>query len=441
MQGGNILKPKHVKKLFEVAINQVTGNHKNYCINPKTNFKRNKKLSFETMVKAIFGMGSGNLTNEILNFFNCSPDAATASAFVQQRSKIKAEAFKDIFKIFSESISSGYSDTMRILAVDGSDLQISSNPKDILSHFSGTNGQKSYNILHLNALYDLKNNIYVDATIEKAKEFNEHKALVSMINSSNIKNAIVIADRGYESYNNIAHIQEKGWKYLIRIKDKNVGIKSGLDLPQLPCFDVKISLNLTRKNNKELLKKRNEYKYISPSTKFDFLPQKTDKSQPTVFYKLNFRIVRFKISENTFETIITNLDEKEYPPERLKKLYAMRWGIETSFRDLKYTVGMIYFHSKKVMCIQQEIYAHLAMYNFAKSITSGITVKNKPRKHTYKANFTVAMYMCRLFYLGKTTSPVLEVIISNNINPVRPNRHSKRGTIKKTFRDFLYRIT
>lgn len=39
-----------------------------------------------------------------------------------------------------------------------------------------------------------------------------------MIDRSSIPKALIIADRGYESYNNIAHIQEKGWNYLIRIK-------------------------------------------------------------------------------------------------------------------------------------------------------------------------------------------------------------------------------
>ena len=31
---------------------------------------------------------------------------------------------------------------------------------------------------------------------------------------------ILIADRGYEAYNNIAHIEQKGWNYLIRVKEK-----------------------------------------------------------------------------------------------------------------------------------------------------------------------------------------------------------------------------
>ena len=43
-----------------------------------------------------------------------------------------------------------------------------------------------------------------------------------MVDRSTIKGkVIVITDRGYEAYNNMAHIQEKGWFYLIRVKDFN----------------------------------------------------------------------------------------------------------------------------------------------------------------------------------------------------------------------------
>lgn len=76
---------------------------------------------------------------------------------------------------------------------------------------------------------------------------------------------------------------------------------------------------------------------------FDFLPSK--KSELTVIYELPVRIVRFKISDDSYEVIATNLSEDLFSSDDLKMLYSMRWGIETSFRDLKYTVGLRYFHA------------------------------------------------------------------------------------------------
>ena len=49
---------------------------------------------------------------------------------------------------------------------------------------------------------------------------NEHKALISMIDCSNIPGkVIVLMDRGYESFNNIAHLQEKKGNFIIRAKE------------------------------------------------------------------------------------------------------------------------------------------------------------------------------------------------------------------------------
>ena len=348
-------------------------------------------------------MGSGSLTNELIDFFHASPQMPTPSAFLQQRSKIKPEAFRSIFDGFNETITKGFSEKMPIFAVDGSDIQIATNPGDTGSYYPGSNGQKGYNLLHLNALYEIDYHIYADSIIQKSKNCNEHKALQEMVDRSTIPEALIIADRGYESYNSMAHIQEKGWYFLIRIKDGHGSIKSNLELPKEKLFDL-------------------NYK------------------DPASFYGLSFRIARFQISEDTYETVLTNLDKEQYPLEKLKQLYALRWGIETSFRDLKYTIGMLDFHSKKVMCIQQEIYAHLIMYNFAQMITSHVVIEKKQRKYTNNANFSVASHLCRLFYRGKTTSPDLETIIAKNVIPIRPDRHGERKATTKIFHGFLYRV-
>ena len=437
------MKPKYVRKLLNSEINRVASNPKDYCVNSDSNFTRKRKLPMKKMLSGIIGMQSGSLTNELIDLFDASPEAPTASAFSQQRNKIKPDAFKSIFDGFSDNIMNELSIEMPILAVDGSDIQIATNPNDPDSYFPGTNGQKGYNLLHLNALYEINHQVYVNSIIQKAKDKNEHKALQEMVDNSSISKALVIADRGYESYNNLAHIQEKGWFYLIRIKDGMHGIKQGLILPDESEFDVAFTLKLTRKQTnetKELFKNRNHYRFVPAKATFDYLPVKNKKSDTTKFYELKFRIVRFPLSEDKFETIITNLDVDTYPMLKIKELYASRWGIETSFRDLKYTIGMLNFHSKKVMCIQQEIYAQMIMYNFVQMITSHVVIAKKQRKHTYKANFSVATHMCRLFYREKTPSPNLEPIIAKNLIPIRSDRHRERKLKVQTFHGFLYRV-
>ena len=379
------MKPIYIKKLLISEINKVASEPHNYCTNPDTDFTRNRKLSMEKMLQGIIGMESKSLTNELLDLFDASAETPSASAFIQQRDKIRPIAFESIFKNFSKKLMNSFDNDIPVFAIDGSDIQIPTNPTDTESYIAGTNGHKGYNLLHINALYDLNKHIYSDVIIQKARERNEHKAFQELVDCSEITKALIIADRGYESFNSMAHIQEKGWFFLIRVRDGNNGIKQGLDLPESDCFDVNISLKLTRKKTnavKELLKDKNHYRMVSSTQPFDFLPLKNKKAEPTRFYELNFRIVRFPISEDIYETVVTNLDEDRYPAIEIKKLYASRWGIETSFRDLKYTVGLLNFHSKKVMCILQEIYAHMIMYNFAEMITSHVAIEKKQRKYT-----------------------------------------------------------
>lgn len=100
---------------------------------------------------------------------------------------------------------------------------MATNPDNKDSYIPSSDGQKSYNLLHLNDLYDINQHIYSDVIIQKKREHNEHKAFVNMVDRSTIPKVLVLADRGYESYSDMAHIQEKDWKFLIRIKDGATG--------------------------------------------------------------------------------------------------------------------------------------------------------------------------------------------------------------------------
>ena len=355
------MNPETIKKALRDTIQAMTECKWFFSTRPGKDNTRNRKFPFQKVISSILAFGSGTLNHEIMDFFGPYPSVGTSSAFIQRRAAILPESFECLFQHFTEKVDEdlryyGF----RLLAVDGSDLQIAANPNDPDSYYPGVNEQKAYNLLHINAMYDLQQHIYVDALVQKSRNADESGALTAMVDRSAIDNALLLADRGYESYNNLAHIQEKGWKFLIRIKDGSSGIASGLTLPDADEFDVPFHLKLTNKQTnevKQLLKDKNHYKAIASNVRFDYLPRKSRKHDPTQFYDISFRIVRFPISETTCETIITNLDESAFPLQDIKKLYAMRWGIETSFRNLKHTLGLLHLHAKKVEFVLQEILA------------------------------------------------------------------------------------
>lgn len=438
------MKTKKVKKILCKAVQDLADYRWLFSNAPQKDFSRKRKLPFEQVVKAILCMGGGSISNEMMDLFGFHEDLATTSAFVQQRAKILPEAFESIFDLFVKNTSE--SKTYRgfqLLAVDGSDFVTAANPDDPDSFFAGTEEQKPYNLLHLNAIYDLLRHVYVDALLQKRRCEDECGALVDMVERSELCNVLLTADRGYESYNVLAHIQEKGWKFLIRIKDGTGGISGGLELPDKLEFDLPITLNLTRKQTnevKQLLKDKNHYKLISHAQKFDFLSMNSSKHDPTTFYPLSFRVVRFPITDTTAETVLTNLDADSFPAEELKKLYAMRWGIETSFRELKYTVGLQHFHAKKVEFVHQEIFARLTMYNFYELITQSVVIQQKNRKYAYKVNFSSAVHICRQFFLRDLPPPRVEALLMKHISPIRPGRSRPRKLKTRQSFGFLYRV-
>lgn len=434
-----------IKKVLFNCIQNICQSKENYCVNPSTDFSRNKKLPMEKVIKIILSFSSKSLNNEMIDILTNDIDMPSVSAFVQQRSKIKASAFEDIFRSFTkellpEKLYEGY----RLLAVDGSDLLTPTNRADTDTLFQ-VNNKSPYNLYHLTSLYDLNANVYLDAIVQKRRDENEHKALCGMVDRFECMSpAIFIADRGFESYNNFAHIQEIGQFFLIRIKDRNSnGMLSAFDLPDCDEFDLPVDLLLTRKQSKEakaLFENRNNYKCIYSSTTFDFLPRDTRKSKEIVFFNLKFRLVRFEIAPNKYEVIATNLDAEAFPPHKLKELYARRWGIETSFRSLKYTVGLLHFHTKKSEHIIQEIFANLIMYNFTELISSKLPIRKTKRKHLYKINFTVAVNVCRKFFLGLCTPKFLETMIKKHILPIRLNQSKPRNLRSKSAISFIYRV-
>lgn len=434
-----------IKEKLNLAITQLCKTSWMFVKDPNRNFTRERKLPLREIISILLCMEGGSLTGELLRYFGCSRYSPSSSAFIQQRQKINEFAFPSLFSLFvkytdMDRLYKGY----RLLAADGSDIQIPTDPKHTDSYFPGTNGQAPYSLLHLDAVYDLLQHTYLDAEVCGRHNSDERTTLCKMVDRSNVTNALIIADRGYEGYNLMAHIQEKGWKYLIRIKDiHSSGIASGLELPDTDEFDVYCPVQLTRRRNTKtipLFADKNGYKWIATSTPFDYLPVGSHKHDPIVFYRLPFRIVRFKLSDFSYETVITNLDAEEFPPEELKHLYGMRWGIETSFRELKYTVGLLHFHAKKVENITQEIYARLIMYNFTELITSHVVIQKFKRKHPCKANFSIAVQACRQFLLGNVSPPDVEATIGKNLSVIRTGRSNPRITVVKHAVSFLYRV-
>ena len=408
-----------------------------FVVDPKRDFVRKSELSFSKTMQFILGMGSQTLGSELMEFYGLDKKSVSVSAIVQRRAKILPFAFQYLFHKFNETFSqTNFFHGYRLYAVDGSDIHIPTNPDDKDTFYRANDDAKGYNLMHLNALYDLLNKRYFNAVIQDSRLENENKALIGMIENVT-HDSIIIADRNYDSYNNIAHLEAKGLKYVIRIKSAT-GIIKKFNLPDDKEADFTVDILLTRRQTKEVKAHPELYRYLAPSSTFDFLPKDSKD-----IYPMKFRIIRIKISEKNYETLVTNLWDDEFSAEDIKMIYKIRWGIETSFRELKYHVGLIAFHSKKKDCVIQEIFASLIMYNFSMLITENIVIDDdKHNDYRYKINYAVAIHACIRFFRSSHADPsLLENLIARNKCPVRPDRNVVRKTRYHSAIGFNYRLS
>ena len=101
--------------------------------------------------------------------------------------------------------------------------------------------------------------------------------------------------------------------------------------------------------------------------------------------------MRFKTGSG-YVCVATNLPAEDFPPDMLRQLYMLRWSEES----IKYTIGLVNFHSRIKELILQEIYARLILYNFCELVVSYAVVQTRGQtKHPYKINFATAVNICK----------------------------------------------
>jgi IS4 transposase len=216
------------------------------------------------------------------------------------------------------------------------------------------------------------------------------------------------------------------------------GILRGLKLPLSTALDMDFHIVLTRKQTKTVKANLDLYRILDKDTRFDFCDLEYQ-----LYYPLDFRVVSVEISPGVWEYLITNLDRDSFSPVRLKKLYHHRWGIETSFRDLKHTIGLENFHSKRAEFITQEVFARLILYNLCELVATHAAIFCRTASHVYQLNFSAAVHIVRhaLFFLKPDASPPdVVTLIHKYLLPLRPDRSDPRKVRLRSSVSFLYRV-
>ena len=402
----------------------------------ENSFTRERKLPLLAMLLFLITMKGGTLDKEL---HDAGIDVSKQS-FSKRREQIPPRLLLEILWGFNHRC--GDSRTFRgyhVYAVDGTCINIAHdvNAETYIPPRKGAS--KGYNQLHANPLYDVVDKVYLDAVIQPQPKQDEIGALLQMLKRNTFpEKSVIVADRGYESYNVIAHfLAESGVYFLIRLKQNRSAMR---DIQSLPMEELDRDLAVTVTTTQTKTDKENGYVWIQTHRNADRKYSGRTRGARWDFgspYKLSFRAVRIRLEESgEYETLATNLPREDFTPEDIKELYHMRWGIETSFRALKYDIGLTHLHGKSERYAKQEIYAAMIFYNLVSRILSA--AETEPGRAINRAR---ASDLCRDFLRKNKASGVkLLKEIEKHTEPVRPGRQDKRTLQAKGFAGFAYRV-
>lgn len=460
-------------------------------------FTRNRILTLEKITFHMLTRGSQDLNKCLIDEFGNGDKRPDKSAWVKAMAKIDISYWRDLCSYISAEATKvarmktyrGY----RLYAIDSTTLALAAYDPECFQAKMVTHGQvSSYYALHINSLYDVCNDMFIDSVIQKGRELDERKAALEMIYRirSEVEKQIFLFDRGYPSYNLIAHLIENGQFFLIR----STNTKSiGGTLWNKYCGEKKegsidVTITLTRMY-KTTFKGRSGYEnyiYLPSSTRFDYLPETSplskggkkrsreeiDNALKECSYSLSFRVVRVKIGEegskDEYETLITNLSEDEFSIEDLKELYFRRWSEEISFRELKHHEHLLYLHAKKTDSVIAEVHMAVMLHNMTaamslKAIELDEEMKRK-RKEEIQVPEVKSMHrkrrkrlrplpeedfginhskavkamVCFLRWAKETVEELLEELVRNPV-PVKLERSFERKLRPRGFIGFTYR--
>ena len=430
-----------VKQMLMTSIDELSQIPEEYAVHPDKDFTRNRKIGLQEFLLLLLTMENDSLKEELYRFFGCTDKAPTKAAFYHQRTKLKPNALWNLLQIFNSKFKpSLYKNHYRLVACDGSVADIFRNEKDKDTYFEPNNkSPRGFNQIHINALYSIMDRQFLDVLVQPARKRNEYSAFCEMVDR--VKNdypTIYIADRGYASYNDFAHVLEKQQYFLIRCTDVKTSRLLGFPLDNIKELDCHVERILCRTKAKKKLKypeRFKDYRYVCQAVPMDFLSEKCNE------YSLSLRIVRIEIAPGIYENLITNLPDIDFDMDHLKELYHLRWSQETAYRDLKYPLCLKAFHSQKYAYIVQEVFARVLMYNYCAQISSHVKIPDRSRKLSYQVNFSQAVKICRNALRSKEQNNPLNVesLIADNIEAIRPDRTFRRQARFKIPMSFCYR--
>lgn len=376
------------------------------------------------MILTILRKGVCSLQNTLNTLFHDHTiPLVTNAAFSKMRQKLSHTAFislnTNIVETFYEEPAARFQG-LRVLAVDGSKIILP--PTDeIIAVFGSTHIKNqrssdlgSYTFSLASVLYDVMNNIVLDATLNHSNSYEVDVATSHLTQVTT--HDLCIFDRGYCSFRMMHKMTETKGDFLIRCTKA-----SFKEAKRLFTETTEDTVTTTITPNQ---KYRDHYGY--------------EGTRP-----LTVRFVKVVLDTGEIEVLVTSLlDTKTYPTTIFKELYFMRWGVEGLYGILKTRLELENFGGKSVETIRQEFHAAIFLTALESVLTQdeNSVLEKKDTRHIQRVNTAQSFHSIKekAFELLLGTVPIEDVV--NELTEVflkrptvhvidkRPPRHTASST-------------
>lgn len=307
----------------------------------------------------------------------------TKQAFSKQRQYLKPEIFIDLYGAYLKSFYQEAPEEVKrykgyiALAVDGSMFEIPNTEELRELYKAQTNGSKDRLSARARGsiLYDLENKFVVNGLIadrDTSEDALAYKNMENAVEIINLKECLIIFDRGYPSVELIMYLEGKGIKYIFRLQSQTYEREKRMMKTKDEWIEIKLDCARRRSIKDETLSKRAKEKQ-----------------------HLKCRMTKVILNTGEIEYLLSNIEKEVISEEEMGEAYFKRWHVETGIDILKNKMHLENFTGRTQITIEQDFYAQIYTHNLLQDIKNDADKQaaedqsGKQLKYEYKTNINI----------------------------------------------------
>lgn len=381
-----------------------------------TLFTRTRVWTFANVVHAVMCCFKRSLSVEVAGFLEAEKlPQTTPEAYIQRRALISDEYFKDLNLWLNQLLChtgtvQEWQCGMYLCGIDGTRLSLPYND-DLYGKYRQRD-DKGYNLARGLFVTDLVNRTIVMAGMYPNKT-EERKAALAALTSDDfpypLQSTVFVMDRGYPSLYLMNWFAKSTGGFIIRARrDTNPQVAAFMDSGK---SSETVTLSLSR-NRRDI-----DYPVPAPlEVRLVKRPPLKDEEEPVVY--------------------ITNLDAGQFPDSAIVNAYRLRWNTETEIGTAKNQLQIEIFSGTREVCIRQDFFAAIILYNIESVIRLFCNKTLQPRTGKYKVQVNMNRtwyFTCQLIMAMFRSARILDRELAFCVkmflrmrSPIRPGRSYPR---------------